>query len=152
MATGLIIERAILLRTDQLPTSIKHLLSKSCQWDQTSTPAQLKLSLFGDVTQRRLAVGHRRFGTNYRNHLQASSCPRRIGGTGGRVNGRRCERFPVLNEIRKLDYFALEYACDIFSRNVGNQPPTYTANTSLISVNSSNNSEYQREFNFFNAQ
>jgi len=50
---------------------------------QTSTPAQLKPSLFWDVKQRGLAVGHRRFGKNYRNHLQESSCPRR---TGGRVD------------------------------------------------------------------
>ena len=81
---------------------------------QASTPARLKPSIFWDVTQRRLAVGHQRFGTNYRNHLQASSCPRRNGKTGGRVNGRRCERWPVLSEIRKLDYFALEDGCDVF--------------------------------------
>lgn len=90
---------------------------------QASTPVQLRPSLLWDATQRRLAAGHRRFGTNCWNHLQASSCPRRTGGTGGRVNGRRCERWPVLSEIRKLDYFALEDGCDTFSRNIGNQPP-----------------------------
>jgi hypothetical protein len=34
-------------------------------------------SLFCDVTQRRLVVSHRSFGTTYRSHIQGSSGPRR---------------------------------------------------------------------------
>jgi hypothetical protein len=41
----------------------------------------LKSSLFWDVTQRRLVVSHRRFGTTYRSPLQGQSSPRRMLGT-----------------------------------------------------------------------
>ena len=55
---------------------------------QASTPVELKPALLWDFIQRRLAVGHRRLGANYRKQLQSSSSPRRTKGTGGRVNGR----------------------------------------------------------------
>ena len=38
-------------------------------------------SPFWEVTQRRLVVIYRRFGTTYRSHLQGSSSPRRMPGT-----------------------------------------------------------------------
>jgi len=56
----------------------------------------LRSMLFWDVRQHRLAVIYRRFGTNFRHHLQESSIPRRT----------------------------LEDVIDTLSRNVGNYQST----------------------------
>jgi hypothetical protein len=58
-------------------------------------------SLFWDVTQRRLVISYRRFGTTYRFHLQRSSKPRFL-----------------------LDYLTHEDGSDRLSRNVGNYQST----------------------------
>jgi hypothetical protein len=36
-----------------------------------------EIALFWDITQRRLVILYRSFGTNYRSHLQGSGSPRR---------------------------------------------------------------------------
>jgi len=41
----------------------------------------MKFSLFWDVTQRRLVVYYRRFGTTYRSNLQVPSNPSRLSQT-----------------------------------------------------------------------
>jgi len=44
-------------------------------WLQASAVVQTRPSLFWDLTQWRLALSYRRFGTTYRSHLQGPIIP-----------------------------------------------------------------------------
>jgi hypothetical protein len=66
-------------------------------------------SFFCDVTQRRLVVSYRRFGTTYQSHLQ-----------GQRGLNRS-------SQVVFLDRLTLEYGTSRLLRNVGNCVPNYAA-------------------------
>ena len=58
-------------------------ISRSAEWISTKVYIEFikifqRYSLFRYVTQRRLVISYRRFGTNYRSHLQGSTCPRSL--------------------------------------------------------------------------
>jgi hypothetical protein len=68
--------RSHCVQTGDSSFTISFLLNPNCQqvaWFQASAAVYMRSSLFSNVTQRRLVVCYRRFGTTYRPHLQGSS-------------------------------------------------------------------------------
>jgi hypothetical protein len=75
---------------------------------------QARSALFWDITQRRVVILYRRFGTTYLSHLQGSRNPRRK---------------PMKSKEKAFfsDFLTLGDGTDRLPRNVGTELPLYDA-------------------------
>jgi len=80
----------------------------NCAWFHASAAKYLKSALFWDITQYRVVIPYRLFGTTYRSHLQVSRNPRR-------------------NSDFLLGFLTLEDGTNMLSRNVGKELPLHAA-------------------------
>jgi hypothetical protein len=73
---GLYYERFLLQRRDDRELPLRTFKKKYGQWFQVSAAMLMTSALFWDITQRRMIILYRRFGTTYRSHLPRSKSPR----------------------------------------------------------------------------